>query len=146
MKPTWSADPARFEEELRAWELRVERYESVTGVPVPDQIRCATVSQHAPQAVKVFLRLVPQDYLQNYQLLREAIVTYLSRGRVYSAEGASLNTWAQTVPVPMEIDVVTSMRSEVEALTRSVENLRATQRQFGGKPGGKGKLSVSNPR
>jgi len=103
MKPTWSADPARFEEELRAWELRVERYETVTGVPVPDQIRCATVSQYAPQAVKVFLRLVPQDYLQNYQLLREAIVTYLSRGRVYSAEGASLNTWAQTVPVPMEI-------------------------------------------
>ena len=35
---------------------------------VPDQIKCAIVAQHAPKAIKRFLKMIPSDVVYNYTL------------------------------------------------------------------------------
>eukprot|EP00972_Heterocapsa_arctica_P003155 469788-Heterocapsa_arctica.AAC.1 len=56
LKPTWSSSLS-FEIDLRAWELSVKKYEQTANVLLPDNIKCAVMAQHAPKAIKTFLRM-----------------------------------------------------------------------------------------
>eukprot|EP00972_Heterocapsa_arctica_P066978 9884769-Heterocapsa_arctica.AAC.1 len=56
LKPTWTSSLS-FEIDLRAWELSLKRYEEAANVLIPDIIKCAVMAQHAPKAIKTFLRM-----------------------------------------------------------------------------------------
>eukprot|EP00972_Heterocapsa_arctica_P016590 2448521-Heterocapsa_arctica.AAC.1 len=73
MKPKWSGQLQNFADELRAWELAVQRYEEATRVPMPDEVRCSVVAMHAPRAIQSYLRVSDTDLLVNYQTMRRGI-------------------------------------------------------------------------
>eukprot|EP00972_Heterocapsa_arctica_P006692 978698-Heterocapsa_arctica.AAC.1 len=77
LKPVWSSSLS-FEIDVRAWELSLKRYEEAANVLIPDNIKCTVMAQHAPRAIKTFLRMVPYDVLNNYGVLRASILDYLT--------------------------------------------------------------------
>ncbi len=87
MKPKWSGRLQDFEDELRAWELAVQRYEEATRFPMPYEVKRSVVSMNAPRAIQSCLRLSDVDLLANYATLRGGIFKFLTRGRALGNEG-----------------------------------------------------------
>eukprot|EP00972_Heterocapsa_arctica_P096877 14292754-Heterocapsa_arctica.AAC.1 len=73
MKPKWSGQLATFGNELRDWELQLQRYEQATGVPIPDEVKCSVTSMNAPKAIQSYIRVSDTDLMQNYTTLRAGI-------------------------------------------------------------------------
>ena len=83
-------DAARpFMEQLLVWERQVLAYEVLTMAPLGSATMCAVVLRRAPPAIREFLRTASQDLLGSYDQLKQAISTYLSRGRVFDATGTA---------------------------------------------------------
>eukprot|EP00972_Heterocapsa_arctica_P034570 5089502-Heterocapsa_arctica.AAC.1 len=101
MKPKWSSRLPDFADELRVWELAVQRHEEATRFPMPDDVKCSVVSMRAPRAIQSYLRVSDTDLLANYTTLRQGIFRFLTRGRAFGNEG-------QLQGVPMELDAVTA--------------------------------------
>eukprot|EP00972_Heterocapsa_arctica_P074906 11055656-Heterocapsa_arctica.AAC.1 len=87
MKPKWSGRLPDFADELRAWELAVQRYEEATRFLMPDKVKCTVVAMNAPRAIQSYLRVSDVDLLENYGILRRGIFKFLTRGRAFGNEG-----------------------------------------------------------
>jgi hypothetical protein len=100
LTPQWESQ--HFSEQWLAWERSVVLYEDASHRRLPDEVKCATLARWSPAAVKEFLRVAPADVMISYARLREAIQTFLSRGRAYDQQGMQLVTG----PEAMEVDAV----------------------------------------
>eukprot|EP00972_Heterocapsa_arctica_P047222 6967147-Heterocapsa_arctica.AAC.1 len=56
LTPVWSSS-LNFEIDLRAWERSLKKYEDSANVLIPDNIKCTVLAQHAPRAIRTFLRM-----------------------------------------------------------------------------------------
>ena len=88
-KPAWN-EASPFMDQLIEWERQIRVYEAGSGDRVTNPLKCAIVTGQAPLQVRSFLRLSPVDYAGDYLALRAAVRAYLSKGRRYGDDGASL--------------------------------------------------------
>ena len=98
LTPEWT-EARSFAEQLIEWERNISQYEMSTGYPMPDPFKCAVVTRWAPKAVREFLRVCPVDLASSWKSMKEALVTYQMRGRVYTGNGLS-------DPSPMDISMM----------------------------------------
>ena len=105
LAPVW-LPTGSFIDQLYQWERSVLEYENATRAPLPGTVRCAVVQRWAPPAVKEFLRLTPLELTTDYSQLRNALIQYSARGRVFDAMGLAQPREPPGPPVPMEIDAL----------------------------------------
>ena len=105
LAPVW-LPTGSFIDQLYQWERNVLEYENAARVPLPSTVRCAVVQRWAPPAVKEFLRLTPLELTTDYSQLRNALIQYSARGRVFDAMGLPRPREPAGPPVPMEIDAL----------------------------------------
>ena len=105
LSPDWRAKTEEsFVDALLTWERAVNRYETSAGLQLQSGVKCAIVARYAPVVIKNWLRTVSTEVMASYPALRSALQTYLSRGRAYTAAGASQE------PVPMDVSTVQQPR------------------------------------
>jgi hypothetical protein len=92
MTPTFD-DKTLFSEQVGEWERIVARYVASASTTLQESVRAAIINRWAPQAIRDQLRLmapVPgQDPAQNYTHLKQAVLAYEARMRVYGASFAA---------------------------------------------------------
>eukprot|EP00972_Heterocapsa_arctica_P107118 15782100-Heterocapsa_arctica.AAC.1 len=73
MLPQWTEQLATFANELRDWKLTVARYEQVTGIIVPDEVKCSVVSIGAQRATQSYFHISDRELTHDYNILRTAV-------------------------------------------------------------------------
>ena len=66
LNPSWKA--ADSELQLLDWERPLHRYEDVSGVGIPEDIKRAVMMSWAPAGVRSFLKMLPSDQAKEYRL------------------------------------------------------------------------------
>ena len=87
-----------------AWERNVAEFELKYSATIPSDIRCAVVAQNVPYRVKLNLRAVPVEMLENYPKLKETVMDMFDRGKAFGLDWK--NSWRGSGPAPMELDLV----------------------------------------
>ena len=107
LNPNW--DQAEFMADWAAWERNVAEFELKYGATIPSDIRCAVVAQNVPYRVKLNLRAVPVEMLENYPKLKETVMDMFDRGKAFGLDWK--NSWRGSGPAPMELDLVKPWRT-----------------------------------
>ena len=87
LTPRWSEDGC-FTDQLMQWERHLAEYEAASGEAVPGAVRCAIVSRWAPERIKAWIRTAPTEVLNNYEVLKRSLESFISRGRLRCKRGA----------------------------------------------------------
>ena len=107
LNPNW--DQAEFMADWAAWERNVAEFELKYGATIPSDIRCAVVAQNVPYRVKLNLRAVPVEMLENYPKLKETVMDMFDRGNAFGLDWK--NFWRGSGPAPTELDLVKPWRT-----------------------------------
>ena len=102
-------DQAEFMADWAAWERNVAEFELKYGATIPSDIRCAVVAQNVPYRVKLNLRAVPVEMLENYPKLKETVMDMFDRGKAVGFDRKS--SWRGSGPAPKELDLVKPWRT-----------------------------------
>eukprot|EP00972_Heterocapsa_arctica_P045301 6687732-Heterocapsa_arctica.AAC.1 len=68
LTPVWSSSHP-FLEQLLQWERACDDYRAASGIPLPDNVKCAIVARWAPDPARSFLHMSPTEYTDDYEAL-----------------------------------------------------------------------------
>lgn len=116
LNPTWSEDLMRWYEDWLQWESTWARYCLETGRQSDDEAKVANLLRFAPPVLQDFLRMSPDSITRSYDALREAILAFCARSRIYvagvsrqamfgSSETAGRQSQSFEASLPPEMDI-----------------------------------------
>eukprot|EP00971_Amphidinium_carterae_P350150 6491406-Amphidinium_carterae.1 len=105
LNPSWGQNLSsqEFSEAYAAWEEQISRYEQDSGVALPDDIKVATVTKHAPERLREMLRQASYQIDGNYVAMKRTLEHYLRASQSYDNSGTAVTNHHDGGPTPMDV-------------------------------------------